>query len=216
VSWSAKLQGASLFARVGAFDTAALASVTWEEFAGGRLSHPVMRAAIDALVRVTTYVDAPSLASAGAILDQLRLTQHGGVLYLDGGWQSLVDACEQAAQAAGVQLTAGATVTAAARDDDGWRVSIEGEEPMGCRAVVLATGPAAARSLVASDHDRGRAPGTAPGRGPRCSRRVRRRRLGRRRGHAARCLARERCARCRGARRDLQERHGKSGLTARP
>jgi phytoene dehydrogenase-like protein len=151
VSWSAKLQGASLFARVGSFDAAALADVTWEELASARVPDPVMRAAIDALVRVVTYVDAPSLVSAGATLDQLRLAQRPGVLYLDGGWQSLVDACAQTARAAGVHLATAARVTAAVRDGKGWRVAIEGEAPVMCHALVLATGPASARSIVASE-----------------------------------------------------------------
>ena len=44
------------------------------------------------LVRVSSYTNAPDLVSADAIIGQLQLALGPGVRYLDGGWQTLVDA----------------------------------------------------------------------------------------------------------------------------
>ena len=110
-----------------------------------------MRATLEALVRVATYANAASLVSTGATLEQLRLAQRPGVLYLDGGWQSLVDATAEAARVAGARLRTGTRVTAAVREGSTWRVAFDDAPALSCGAIVLATGPAAARSIVASE-----------------------------------------------------------------
>lgn len=46
---------------------------------------------LGALVRLTTYVDAPDTLDAHAAVSQVRMGLDPGVRYLDGGWQSLVD-----------------------------------------------------------------------------------------------------------------------------
>src|SRR5262249_10317051 len=44
-----------------------------------------------AIVRVSTYTADLAHLSARAALDQFRLAQRQGVLYLDGGWQTLAE-----------------------------------------------------------------------------------------------------------------------------
>ncbi|MFT5585995.1 MAG: phytoene dehydrogenase-like protein [Cognaticolwellia sp.] len=56
-----------------------------------------------ALLRLSTYAPTPETLSAPAAFDQLQLAQ-GGVLYLHGGWQSLIDALLLKAQELGVIL----------------------------------------------------------------------------------------------------------------
>lgn len=56
-----------------------------------QLKQPDAVAVVSALGRVTTYCNAPESFSAGALVKQLQLAVKGGVKYLDGGWQSLVD-----------------------------------------------------------------------------------------------------------------------------
>src|ERR1043166_9028377 len=43
------------------------------------------------LARVATFTNDPRRQSAGAVIDQLQLALKGNVLYLDGGWQTIVD-----------------------------------------------------------------------------------------------------------------------------
>ncbi len=52
---------------------------------------PALRDLLSGLVRLSTYAHAPEQMSAQAAFAQLRRAL-AGVLYLDGGWQSLVDA----------------------------------------------------------------------------------------------------------------------------
>jgi phytoene dehydrogenase-like protein len=55
-----------------------------------------------AFFRLTSYSDDPANYSAGAALDQLRLSVEGNVWYVDGGWQSIIDGLRDAAVRAGV------------------------------------------------------------------------------------------------------------------
>jgi phytoene dehydrogenase-like protein len=151
--WAGKLQGAQVMARLASIDTAALAAVPWSEWAARAVPDAAMRAVLEMFVRVATYANAPAVASAGATLEQLRLAQGPGVEYLDGGWGTLVAGVAQVAETAGVRLQTGARVACAVPDGGeagGWRVTLHEGPPVRCRALVLATGPATARSIVPS------------------------------------------------------------------
>jgi phytoene dehydrogenase-like protein len=150
VGWAGKWQGSRVFAGLGALDSGALAGVAWRAWAATQVADAAMRDALDAFVRVATYANGPDLVSAGATIEQLRLAQKPGVLYLDGGWQPIIDAVAQAAREAGAHLRTGAPVACVAPERGGWRVALDDGAPVVCRAVVLAIGPAAARSIAPS------------------------------------------------------------------
>jgi phytoene dehydrogenase-like protein len=57
-----------------------------------------------AIVRVSTYTADLAHLGARAALDQVRLARQHGVVYLDGGWQTLVDALAERAQSLGVEI----------------------------------------------------------------------------------------------------------------
>jgi phytoene dehydrogenase-like protein len=58
----------------------------------------------EALIRVSSYSNVPEEASAGAALEQLQIAVRGGVSYLNGGWQTLVERLRHTAEDAGVNL----------------------------------------------------------------------------------------------------------------
>jgi phytoene dehydrogenase-like protein len=102
------------------------------------------------LVRVTTFTNDPDHQSAGAAIEQLQLGLAGNVLYLDGGWQTIVDGIRRAAIAAGVRILSGAHAAALERAGDrsvcGVRLS-DGSTVRG-RAVVIAGAPADVDALT--------------------------------------------------------------------
>lgn len=55
-------------------------------------------------VRVTTFTNDPEHQSAGAAIEQLQLGLKGSVLYLDGGWQTIVDGVRRVAVDAGARI----------------------------------------------------------------------------------------------------------------
>ena len=147
LSLPAKLELSRLLAGLGAVDARALDGVSVKEWLARRLSQAGTRALLEALFRLTTYVNDPDRLSAGAAIDQLRAGLRG-VLYLDGGWQTLVDGLRQAALAAGVRLLTRAQVTAVEHGVSAGGVRLADGSVCTAGAVVLATDPTTAAALA--------------------------------------------------------------------
>jgi phytoene dehydrogenase-like protein len=192
--WSAKIEQARLLARLGALDLASLASVPLSTWLARQVADPTLRATLEAFVRLTTFANAPDRLSAGLALQQLRRAQSSGVVYLDEGWQTLVDGATRAAEAAGVRIETGAQVVGAEPAGDGWRIrradGLAADGLVGgrsaadglvggrsaadglvggrsaadvtARALVIAAGPGAAATIVASRALRERADSAIP------------------------------------------------------
>jgi phytoene dehydrogenase-like protein len=144
----AKLEMARLLAGVARIDPAPLARTTLREWVERTVRDPAARRFVEALVRLSTYANAPQEQSAGAALAQLQLALSGNVLYLDGGWQTLVDGLRDAAAAAGARIVTSARVAKVEAGAAGRRVALAGGEVVEAAAVILATPPEAAAALV--------------------------------------------------------------------
>lgn len=135
-----KFAFAKAFARVPRIDPSGLAGTSVAEWLDVMGLAGAPRHLIEALIRVATYADAPHQLDAGAAVAAIQAALSPGVRYLDGGWQSLVDALAAKAQNAGVELhREGVELVTAdeASDTVGVRTST-GELRAG--AVVLASG----------------------------------------------------------------------------
>jgi phytoene dehydrogenase-like protein len=97
-------------------------------------------------VRVSTYVAEHDRLDAAAAVAQLRRAQHN-VLYLDGGWQTLVDGLHGAATAAGVTIVHG-KANAVASDGTAAQVTYDGGELDSASIVLAAGGPSHAAGLL--------------------------------------------------------------------
>jgi hypothetical protein len=86
------------------------------------------------LMRVSTYSADLSPLSARAALAQFRSATRHGVLYLDGGWQTLVDSLEQRARQHGVEFRLGEPV--------------ESLDSIDADAIVLAVPPGAVERIT--------------------------------------------------------------------
>ena len=120
-----------------------------------------VRAMVEMYVRLTTYSNAPELVSASAALAQLALAG-GGVWYLHGGWQQLIDGLLGAARRSGAEIAV-REVTALTRDGGRWAVQTTADEVVLADEIVLAAGgPETAARLA------GRDPGWVESSGPTC------------------------------------------------
>jgi len=141
---------ARLMARLPRLDAASprLAHTTVAQWLDELRVRPRVRSVIEALVRVTTYGPDFDRLSAGAALAQIQNALRAGVLYLDGGWQSLVDGLTEAARAAGATILSGAGVAAVERSGAVTAVRLADGTRHAADAVILAMGPAEAAALV--------------------------------------------------------------------
>jgi len=149
----AKLEIAKLLASIGRIDTRPLAEVPVARWVEGAVKEPNARALLHALIRVSTYVHAPELQSAGAAITQLQMAASKNVLYADGGWATVVATVRDAAIAAGARILTGARASSIEHGDRGGRgerrrVRIDGGGAIDARTVVNAGSPAMARALL--------------------------------------------------------------------
>jgi phytoene dehydrogenase-like protein len=128
-------------------DPEGLDFITADEWLQRSLKDDIARAIMRSLIRTATFVHAVDSYSAGAALRQLQLGG-AGVLYLDYGWQSIVDGLVSRAQQAGVRLEPSRCVKrvedaadrAAVQLDDGSRIEAD--------AVIIATRPRPAVEML--------------------------------------------------------------------
>ncbi|ATB44640.1 phytoene desaturase family protein [Corallococcus macrosporus] len=147
-----KLELAKLLAGLGRVDLAPLANVTLRDWVARHLSNEDARAILLALTRVTTYCADADAMSAQAALTLLQARPD--VLYVDGGWSTLVSALEARAREAGAALACASRVGAVLLEETGARVRgvrlADGTE-LAADAVVVAGGPGALAELLPGD-----------------------------------------------------------------
>ncbi len=151
---SAKLETARLLASLAKIDGNAVMNMSVREWLDAEISHADVKDFLLAVFRVSTYANAPELLSAGAGLEQLKLAFDKSVLYLDGGWQTIVDGLADGAKRAGVRIETGAKIESVERDLTG---AVRGVRFVDGRAltastVVIASSPAVAVNLVERGH----------------------------------------------------------------
>ncbi len=92
------------------------------------------------LGRLATYCHAPELVSAKVMVNHLKLVI-GGVLYLDGGWQTMIDQLNNKAVISGVQVQNGKAVKHIIKADHLFHVMLTDDKEFVGKYVLSTTGP---------------------------------------------------------------------------
>ena len=148
-----KLETARLLSSLPKVDTSRLQHLTVRQWLDTAIRNPDVRGLVQALFRVASYANAPERQSAGAAIEQLQAALGSGVLYLDGGWQTLVDGLRAVADAAGVRIVAGSRVESIVGDANARGVRLADGTVVSAAAVVIAASPVEAAALAPSGHD---------------------------------------------------------------
>lgn len=140
LSWPEKMELLRFYRGLRKIDTKedALQRTSLQSYLESHIKSPVIRSAIGALVRVSSYSNAPERVSAGAVLGQLQM---GQVLYLHGGWQKLVDEVQQKAEEAGVSFSCGASVHKIEGRSPEMSVTLKDGTVFAARTVLSTAGP---------------------------------------------------------------------------
>ena len=126
-----------VLATLGRVEPSTLASTTVDEWLDDVAPTTAVRDLLAGLARLTTYANQPDELAAEVAVGQIQLGLTTGVLYLHGGWGSLVD---QLLAVGGFAVETGAAVT---------------ELPDARAVVVAAGGPAATGRLLGRRYDVG-------------------------------------------------------------
>lgn len=147
LSDESKQEAASLFAGVGELRTADWNHRTLREWLDTQIRHDDVRALFEGLFRLSTYCDDSELQSAGAALTQFIMGQ-GGVDYLDGGWQSLVESLRSAALEVGVRIETHSAVSAIHCDGITSSIRLANGVTHTARSVIATVSPSMLAHLV--------------------------------------------------------------------
>jgi phytoene dehydrogenase-like protein len=134
--------------KLNAHELRSLSVKAWLE---SKAKRPQVRAFLSSLATTFAYTTALDLVSAEVFIDKLQRTLKHSVIYIDGGWHTLIEGLRGVAEKSGVMMQTGQGVEA---------VDYQGEKARGVRlhdgtlisanAVILATRPKDAAKLV--DH----------------------------------------------------------------
>jgi phytoene dehydrogenase-like protein len=103
LSVKAKIEAAKLMIRIRFLDPSRFADLTAREWLDGNIGDERLRETMEAFFRLATYSGAVEQQSAAAALTQLKIAGRG-VVYVDEGWQKLVDALHSNAVTSGVNF----------------------------------------------------------------------------------------------------------------
>jgi phytoene dehydrogenase-like protein len=147
LSAGAKRELAQLLTSLRTVDVAALHRVSIGQWLRTRESSADVLQLVLAMVRQTTYCNDPDRLSASAAIDQLRLSM-SGVVYVHRGWASLVASLRDAAIASGGRIDRNRRAARIDAEDGRARsVTLADGARVAADAVIVATGPRAARQL---------------------------------------------------------------------
>jgi phytoene dehydrogenase-like protein len=144
LTFAAKAELSPLFARFKLAKVAELHHVSLQDWLTAHVKNPQVHQFLLAGARLASYSNAPDLLSV-ALLPSLLNTR---LLYLDGGWQTLVDGLQRKALEAGVEIKTQARVRAVEVAGEQYSVRLADGSNHVASAVLLATDPRTASALV--------------------------------------------------------------------
>src|SRR5581483_4753440 len=144
----AKLETARLLVALRTVDPRPYDRTTVTAWLAANVRHPIVRELVGGLFRLTTYAADADRQSAGTALAQLQLALAKNVVYLDGGWQTLVEGLRDAAVAAGARVVTGARVVAVEHDGAVRAVRLADGTRHPADVAIVAAGPADAAAIV--------------------------------------------------------------------
>jgi phytoene dehydrogenase-like protein len=154
-SWlSGKGEGSQFFISPTKIDFSQLESVTEQEWLDKNIHDINDAEIIKTIFRLNTYANDPDIQSIGPVLHQVSVGSRAGVMYLDGGWQTLVDGLLTVAKNANARIVMGKKATRIKRtNSSAWQVFLSDKTEVSAKIVVIAAGPNDAYSLF-DDNER--------------------------------------------------------------
>lgn len=149
LSFADKLELLSVFAKIPKLKPDELRSISVQEWLERNTRRPQVREVMAANARTFVYSSALDLVSAEVFIKKAQISLKHPVLYLDGGWQVLVDGLRKAAEQAGARLVSGVRVEAVEQQKGQViGVRLHNGELVQASAVIVATSPRDAVKLV--------------------------------------------------------------------
>ena len=109
LNWSERMEWPAVLIKINSLDAGELAEQTFQQWVKQAAHSKKVQSLLYILGRLATYCHAPEKVSAKLMISHLK-TVMGGVLYLDRGWQTIIDQLHNKAITSGVQVRSRAVV----------------------------------------------------------------------------------------------------------
>ncbi|WHY86118.1 FAD-dependent oxidoreductase [Neobacillus novalis] len=103
LSWKAKIVFSKLMLKLMKGNMDSIPDISLSDWAEAEISDPMVRHIFYSLSRLTTYTSAPTVQRAKPVLKQVKRSLNG-VLYVDGGWETIIQKLKNQAIEAGVEF----------------------------------------------------------------------------------------------------------------
>lgn len=147
-SWSEKIQFAQLIIQIWTMNVDKVKTVSLSDWAEKEIKSPMIRHHFYTLCRTTTYTYAPNLQQACPVLRQLQRTLKTGVIYIDGGWETIVMDLRNKAKSLGVKIKCHSNVERVEEENSLKTIHCASGETIKAENVIMAVPPAEACRLV--------------------------------------------------------------------
>ncbi|MGP4039139.1 phytoene desaturase family protein [Gracilibacillus sp. D59] len=150
LNWKERLEWMSALIKVNRVDTENLADLTFQQWVKQITSSQKVASLLYLLARLTTYCHAPEKVSAKLIVSHLKVGM-SGVLYLDGGWQTMIDQLHNQAVISGIQVQSNSVVKHIAPSVDHHTLILSNNEEILANKVICTTHPQELNDML-GDH----------------------------------------------------------------
>ncbi|MFE8697700.1 phytoene desaturase family protein [Cytobacillus sp. FJAT-53684] len=141
LNWKERIEWANTLLKVISIHTEKLEKQTFEQWVQQTTDSANIQSLLYLLGRLATYCHAPDQASAKIIVSHLK-TVLNGVLYLDHGWQTIIDQLHNKAVVSGVQIETHKRVKhIAPLEQDSFKLILSNDEEIFGKNVICTTGP---------------------------------------------------------------------------
>jgi phytoene dehydrogenase-like protein len=148
LSWSGKIEMVKLMLKLTKLNSSTIRQMSIREWAESEIIDPMVRHLFYALCRTATYAYDPDHQLAGPALKQMQRSLKASVIYLDGGWQTLVDQLYERASRLGVRFLSQAQVAGLEREQGLQKVVLSSGEIINASCVISTLAPAETYRLI--------------------------------------------------------------------
>ncbi|SHM73217.1 phytoene desaturase family protein [Gracilibacillus kekensis] len=146
-----KMEWLSMIMKIKNINVEKLTDQSYKDWVEQVTKSPTIKSLLFVLARLSTYCHPPDITSAKVILSHVKVSMDG-VLYIDYGWQTIIDQLHNKAIISGVDVQTNVVVTKMIKDeDDDYKlISSQGDIFPG-KYVISTTGPSELNAMLGND-----------------------------------------------------------------
>ncbi|MBS4221965.1 phytoene desaturase family protein [Lederbergia citrea] len=148
LTWKAKIILSKLMLKLMKINIDSIPEGSLADWAESEISDPMVRHIFYSLCRLTTYTSAPTLQLAKPVLKQVKRSLKGGVLYVDEGWETIIQKLKKQAIEVGVEIISSKNVIEIEHHDQSQSIRCSDGDLFNVPECIVATPPKEALKMI--------------------------------------------------------------------